>query len=49
MSASRKITLSTPSALFVGDAHADAGWLKFVVLPTAVKMGLFTSNSYFRT
>jgi hypothetical protein len=34
--------LTTPSALFVGDTHADAGWLKFVVLPTAVKMGITT-------
>lgn len=34
--------LSSESALFVGDTHADVGWLKFVVLPTAVKMGITT-------
>ena len=34
--------LTTPSALFVGDTHADAGWLKFVVLPTAERMGIST-------
>jgi hypothetical protein len=34
--------LSAESALFVGDTHADAGWLKFVVLPTAVMMGITT-------
>ena len=36
------MNLSTESALFVGDSHGDAGWLKFVVLPTAVKMGIRT-------
>ncbi len=35
-------TLSTESALFVGDAHGDAGWLKFVVLPTTLKMAIST-------
>jgi hypothetical protein len=34
--------LSAKSTLFVGDTHADAGWLEFVVLPTAVKMGITT-------
>jgi Icc-related predicted phosphoesterase len=42
MTTSGKPTLSTESALFVGDTHGDAGWLKFVVLPTAVKMGIKT-------
>jgi hypothetical protein len=42
MTASKKVQLATPSALFVGDTHADAGWLKFVVLPTAVKIGITT-------
>ena len=42
MTALEKATLTTPSALFVGDTHADAGWLKFVVLPTAVRMGIST-------
>lgn len=37
-----KPILSTESALFVGDTHGDAGWLKSVVLPTAVKMGIHT-------
>ena len=35
-------TLSTESALFVGDTHADTGWLKFAVLPTTKKMGIAT-------
>jgi hypothetical protein len=35
-------TFSTESALFVGDTHADTGWLKFAVLPTAKKMGIAT-------
>jgi hypothetical protein len=35
-------TFSTESALFVGDTHGDAGWLKFVVLPTTMKMGIST-------
>jgi hypothetical protein len=35
-------TMSTDSALFVGDAHGDAGWFKFVVLPTVVRMGINT-------
>ena len=35
-------TFSTESALFVGDLHADTGWLKFAVLPTAKKMGIAT-------
>ena len=38
----RKGSLTTESALFVGDTHGDAGWLKSVVLPTAVKMGITT-------
>jgi hypothetical protein len=42
MNTSRKATFTTPSALFVGDTHADAGWLKFVVLPTAERMGIST-------
>jgi hypothetical protein len=42
MTAASSMKLTTPSALFVGDTHADAGWLKFVVLPTAVKMGITT-------
>ncbi len=42
MSALDTPTLSTESALFVGDAHGDAGWLKSVVLPTTVKMGVST-------
>jgi hypothetical protein len=42
MTASKKDTLSTESALFVGDTHGDAGWLKSVVLRTAVKMGIGT-------
>jgi hypothetical protein len=42
MNTSRKAALSAESALFVGDTHADAGWLKFVVLPMAVKMGITT-------
>lgn len=32
-------TFSTESAPFVGDSHADTGWLRFAVLPTAKKMG----------
>lgn len=35
-------TFSAESALFVGDVHGDAGWLKFVVLRTTVKMGIST-------
>ena len=35
-------TFSTESALFLGDTHADTGWLKFAVLPTAKKMGIAT-------
>ena len=42
MNESRKVKLTTPSALFVGDTHADAGWLAFAVLPTAVSMGIST-------
>jgi hypothetical protein len=42
MKTSRKATLSAESALFVGDTHADTGWLKSVVLPTARKMGIST-------
>lgn len=42
MTASKKATLSAESALFVGDTHGDAGWLKSVVLPTARKMGIGT-------
>jgi Icc-related predicted phosphoesterase len=42
MKTSRKATLSAESALFVGDTHADVGWLKSVVLPTARKMGIST-------
>lgn len=42
MITSRKATLSAESALFVGDTHADVGWLKSVVLPTARKMGFTT-------
>lgn len=42
MNASRQATFSVESALFVGDTHADASWLKFVVLPMAVKMGIGT-------
>lgn len=42
MTSSTKPTLSTESAIFVGDTHGDAGWLKFVVLPAAVKMGIHT-------
>jgi len=42
MTAASSMKLTTPSALFVGDTHADAGWLKFVVLPAAVKMGITT-------
>lgn len=38
----RKDSLTTESALFVGDTHGDAGWLKSVVLPTARKMGIST-------
>lgn len=34
------MTISLESALFVGDTHADAGWLKFVVLPRAVELGV---------
>jgi hypothetical protein len=41
-SAPKPPTLSTESALFVGDTHGDAGWLKFAVLPTTVKMGIST-------
>jgi Icc-related predicted phosphoesterase len=42
MNAPTKPTLSTESALFIGDTHGDAGWLKSVVLRTAVKMGIGT-------
>lgn len=35
-------TLSTDSALFVGDSHGDARWLKSVVLPTARRLGIST-------
>lgn len=35
-------TFSTESALFVGDTHADTGWLNFAVLPTAKKLGIAT-------
>ncbi|MHB1210267.1 MAG: metallophosphoesterase family protein [Acidimicrobiales bacterium] len=42
MNTSKKATLSAESALFVGDTHADAGWLKSVVLPTARKMSITT-------
>jgi hypothetical protein len=34
------------SALFVGDTYADASWLKFIVLATAVKMDSNTKSSH---